>query len=104
MRDFHSLLVRAEEEHMADVHSCGNNDGGDGKSLFPPSNRANECLAPATSAESPAPDDDSVATEADDAFPPPPRLLPDAVAQMAAGLLVAPERAGPAGMPVVGGY
>jgi serine/threonine protein kinase len=30
--------------------------------------------------------------------------LPDAVAQVAAGLLVAPERAGPAGLPVVAGY
>jgi tetratricopeptide (TPR) repeat protein len=30
--------------------------------------------------------------------------LPDAIAQVAAGLLVAPERAGPGGLPVVAGY
>src|SRR5262245_29703401 len=41
---------------------------------------------------------------ADDEIPPRPTPLPDAVAQMAAGLLVAPERAGPAGLPVVAGY
>jgi serine/threonine-protein kinase len=37
-------------------------------------------------------------------LPPPPCPLPDAVAQVAAGLLVAPERAGPAGLPTVAGY
>src|SRR5262245_7067784 len=42
--------------------------------------------------------------EADEGMPPPPHPLPDAVARMAAGLLVAPERAGPAGVPVVAGY
>jgi tetratricopeptide (TPR) repeat protein len=37
-------------------------------------------------------------------MPPPPSPLPDAVAQVAAGLLLAPERPGPAGLPVVAGY
>src|SRR5262249_25411961 len=40
----------------------------------------------------------------DGEMPPPPSPLPDAVARVAAGLLVAPERAGPAGLPVVAGY
>jgi serine/threonine-protein kinase len=40
----------------------------------------------------------------DGELPPPPCPLPDAVAQIAAGLLVAPERAGPAGLPTVAGY
>jgi tetratricopeptide (TPR) repeat protein len=43
-------------------------------------------------------------TGVDEEMPPPPRPLPDAVARVAAGLLVAPERAGPAGLPVVAGY
>jgi serine/threonine-protein kinase len=43
-------------------------------------------------------------TAMDGEMPPPPRPLPDVVAQVAAGLLVAPERAGPAGLPVVAGY
>jgi hypothetical protein len=42
--------------------------------------------------------------EVGDAIPPPPSPLPDAVACVAAGLLIAPECAGPAGLPVVAGY
>jgi len=40
----------------------------------------------------------------DEDIPSPPRPLPAAVAQMAARLLVAPERAGSSGLPVVAGY
>jgi serine/threonine-protein kinase len=40
----------------------------------------------------------------DGEMPPPLCPLPDAVAQVAAGLLVAPERAGPGGLPVIAGY
>jgi serine/threonine-protein kinase len=43
-------------------------------------------------------------TTVDGEMPPPPTPLPAAVAQLAAGLLVAPERAGPAGLPLVAGY
>jgi serine/threonine-protein kinase len=43
-------------------------------------------------------------TPLDGEMPPPPRPLPEAVAQIAAGLLVAPERAGQTGLPVVAGY
>jgi serine/threonine-protein kinase len=41
---------------------------------------------------------------ADTEIPPPPSPLPNAVAQVAAGLLLAPERAGRAGLPTVAGY
>jgi hypothetical protein len=43
-------------------------------------------------------------TGGDGELPPPPRPLPDAVAQIAAGLLVAPEYADAAGLPVIAGY
>jgi serine/threonine-protein kinase len=43
-------------------------------------------------------------TAADGELPPPPCPVPEAVAQVAAGLLVAPERAGPAGRATVAGY
>src|SRR5262245_46165461 len=51
--------------------------------------------------ETPTPDDFAALT--DEAIPPP-RPLPDAVARVAVGLLADPERAGPAGLPVVAGY
>jgi eukaryotic-like serine/threonine-protein kinase len=88
---------------MADIHSCGNG-GGEGESPSPTSDRGNVCPACGAAGETPAPDEFTALTGRDDEMPPPPRPLPDAVAQMAAGLLVAPERAGPAGLPVVAGY
>src|SRR5262249_61923567 len=54
--------------------------------------------------ETPPSDGSTALPGVDEEMPPPPCPLPDAIAQMAAGLLVAPERAGPAGLPVVAGY
>src|SRR5262245_29382646 len=69
---------------MSDARSSVNRAGGEG--------------------ETPIPDEFAALARVDEEMPPPPRPLPDTVAQMAAGLLVPPERAGPAGLPVVAGY
>jgi serine/threonine protein kinase len=90
---------------MPDMHT---NDNGrhaaGGESPAPPVDPENLC--PACGAPEEIPTDDLFAefTAVDGGMPPPPRPLPEAVAQIAAGLLVAPERAGQAGLPVVAGY
>src|SRR5688572_26970620 len=89
---------------MADDRLFENSDGGkeESPSLSPhPVNVCPECGA---AGETPTSDAFTAFMGMDDEMPPPPRPLPDAVAQMAAGLLVAPEHAGPAGLPVVAGY
>lgn len=48
--------------------------------------------------------DFTAGTDSDESMPPLPRPLPDAVTEMAARLLVAPESAGTTGQPVVAGY
>src|SRR5687767_5719532 len=85
---------------MSDIRSSLNGPGG-GENPPPPIPSANAC-PPRAAAETP-PHDFAALTE-DEELPPPPRPLQDAVARVAAGLLVAPERAGPAGLPVVAGY
>src|SRR5262245_51273766 len=89
---------------MSDVRSCVNSDGGEWERPGPSSDRANVCPACGATGATPPSDGSTDLTGVDDEMPPPPRPLPDAVAQVAAGLLVAPERAGPAGLPVVAGY
>src|SRR5262245_52238546 len=88
---------------MSDVRSSVDRDGGEGEG--PPSPRdANVCPACGAAGETPTSDAFTALTGGDEELPPPPRPLPEAVARLAAGLLAAPERAGPAGLPVVAGY
>ncbi len=82
---------------MGDVRSSANNDS----ASFRLANVGPECES---AEETPPSDELTPLTGIDEGMPPLPRPLPDAVAQMAAGLLVTPERAGPAGLPVVAGY
>src|SRR5262245_16200011 len=89
---------------MSDDHSRVNSNGPEGENPSPPPHPANVCPACGAEVETPAPDGPAALTGAGEDVPPPPRPLPDAVARMAAGLLVAPERAGPAGLPAVAGY
>src|SRR5262245_28356744 len=88
---------------MSDVDPRVNGGGGEGASPSPPARPAS-ASAPAGPAETPTPDDFAALTAVGDAMPPPPRPLPDAVTRVTAGLLVAPERAGLTGLPVVAGY
>jgi hypothetical protein len=87
---------------MSDVRSCVNGDGGEGERPSPSRHPANVCPACGAAGETPTSDGFTALAGGDEEMPPPPRPLPDAVAQMAAGLLVAPERAGPAGLPAAG--
>src|SRR5688572_3381439 len=89
---------------MANVRSSMNSNGGGGESPSSSTHRANVCPACGASGETPSSDNLSALTGVEEEMPPPPRPLPDAVAQMASGLLVAPECAGPSGLPVVAGF
>jgi tetratricopeptide (TPR) repeat protein len=75
-----------------------------GQSSGAPVESANVRPACGTVGETVTPDPGAGLTRVDDEMPPPPRPLPDAVAQVAAGLLLAPERAGPTGLPTFAGY
>jgi tetratricopeptide (TPR) repeat protein len=67
--------------------------------------RANVCPVCSSGEETSLQDLAALPTwEESDEMPPPACPLPEAVARVAARLLVAPERAGPAGLPVVAGY
>jgi tetratricopeptide (TPR) repeat protein len=88
---------------MSNMHPNDNGRHAAGEeSPGPPAKR----VCPACEAPDEIPTDDLFAelTAVDGEMPPPPRPLPEAVAQIAAGLLVAPERAGHAGLPIVAGY
>jgi tetratricopeptide (TPR) repeat protein/tRNA A-37 threonylcarbamoyl transferase component Bud32 len=82
---------------MSEIHSNSNGVGDEGEGLFPLTS-LNEGAQAGTG------DDLSAFSGLDEAIPPPPRPLPDVVSQMTAGLLIAPESAGPSGLPVVAGY
>jgi hypothetical protein len=87
---------------MSDVHSSVKGQRGEGESPCPHS--ADVGAACGWAGETPSADGITAFRGADEEMPPPPRPLPDAVTRVAAGLLVTPERAGPAGLPVVAGY
>src|SRR5262245_24075021 len=89
---------------MSDDRSRADSDSDERESPSPSARPADERPAPGAEEGTPTPDDFTPLTGAGEAIPPPPVPLPDAVARVAAGLLVAPERAGPAGLPVVAGY
>jgi serine/threonine protein kinase/tetratricopeptide (TPR) repeat protein len=90
---------------MSDMHANDNGRLADGEeSLTPPVDPETICPTCGAAWEIPTGNLFAELTVADGEMPPPPSPLPEAVAQIAAGLLVAPERAGPAALPVVAGY
>jgi serine/threonine-protein kinase len=75
-----------------------------GESSPPPVSAGDDCPKSRAAEETATQESLAALTAGDGEMPPPPCPLPDVVAQVAAGLLVAPERPGPAGLPVVAGY
>ncbi len=90
---------------MSDMHASDNGrHAAGGESPAPPADPEKFCLECGAPEEISTGDLFAELTAVDGEMPPPPRPLPEAVAQIAAALLVAPERAGQAGLPVVAGY
>jgi eukaryotic-like serine/threonine-protein kinase len=89
---------------MSDIRSYVNRDGGEEERPSLSFHLTDVCPTCGAAGETPTPDSYGALTDVNGEMPPPPHPLPDAVAQMAATLLVAPESAGAAGLPVVAGY
>ena len=79
---------------MSEVRSYVNSDGGEEE--IPSPSPANVCPACGAVGETPTSSALAALTGVDDEMPPPPRPLPDAVAQMAAACRFAPARFAPA--------
>jgi serine/threonine protein kinase len=83
---------------MSEIRTCTNGHHwavGESTDVCPACGAMGEIVTPDLCAE---------LTAVGEEIPPPPCPLPEAVAQVAAGLLLAPERAGCAGLPTVAGY
>src|SRR6516225_1257348 len=90
---------------VPDIYTCVNgHQWAAGQSLSPPVSPESVCPTCGATGETLTEDLLAALTAVDGELPPPPSPLPDAVVQVAAGLLLGPEQTGRAGLPTVGGY
>jgi serine/threonine protein kinase/tetratricopeptide (TPR) repeat protein len=90
---------------MSEIRTCANgHQWAEGEDPCVVRESVDVCPACGAIGEVVTPDVHAGLTAVDGELPPPPCPLPGAVAQVAAGLLLQPERAGRAGLPTVAGY